>query len=77
MGHQCVATHGVIHQVSLSSHKNVSIRLTNQDHQAGSLMGLLLVAGHLLVSLVFGVSRIGALSGGSLPVLTAQTEAPP
>lgn len=40
-------------------------------------MGLLLVAGNLLVGQEVGVSQVGALSGGSLSVLPTQAEAPP
>lgn len=55
----------------------VTLSLTDQNHQTGPLIGPLLVAGHLFISQEVAVSRIRALSGGSLPVLTTQPETPP
>lgn len=51
--------------------------LTYEDHQAGPLVGPLLVAGHLLVGEEVGVSGVGAFSRGALSVLTTQAETPP
>lgn len=62
--------------VTISTGKRL-LSLTDQNHQTGPLIGPLLVAGHLFISLEVGVSRIRALSGGSLPVLTTQPETSP
>jgi len=52
--------------------------LTYEDDQAGPLIGPLLVTCHLFVGQEVGVSGgLGSLARRALPVLPAQTEAPP
>ena len=50
---------------------------TYEHHQAGPLMGPLLVARDLFVGQVVRVSRLGPLARRALAVLPTQTEAPP
>lgn len=55
----------------------VALWLTDQHHQTGPFMGLLLVPRHLFISEIVRVSGIRTLSRRSLSVLPTQSETSP